>query len=206
MLREEGDRQQGEQVIDPEVARAVTEIMVGDVTEGIARKANLGERPVAGKSGTSENFFDSWFVGFTPQLVTGVWMGYAEGGATLEGMLALDSRTQQGPYAPPTVAFQSHMQRVLEGQPVVPFEGVEGPQTITEGDQRGPDVPGSSGTRGRTQDQPFGAQQATPGTFPGAGGATGAVPAAPPVGSQVPPATAPASDPAGGAAAAQYGF
>ncbi len=55
--------------------------MIGDVTEGIAKDASLGERPVAGKTGTSENFFDAWFVGYAPQLVTGIWMGYGEGGA-----------------------------------------------------------------------------------------------------------------------------
>ncbi len=55
--------------------------MIGDVTEGIAKDASLGDRPVAGKTGTSENFFDAWFIGYTPQLVTGIWMGYGEGGA-----------------------------------------------------------------------------------------------------------------------------
>src|SRR5215211_1133916 len=74
---------EGRQVIDPEIAHEATEIMIGDVTEGIAEDASLGERPVAGKTGTSENFFDAWFVGYTPQLLTGIWMGYAEGGQTL---------------------------------------------------------------------------------------------------------------------------
>src|ERR687889_1084612 len=69
-------QEEGEQVIDPEVARKATEIMVGNVTRGIGWKAALGDRPVAGKTGTSENFFDAWFIGFTPQLATGVWMGY----------------------------------------------------------------------------------------------------------------------------------
>src|SRR5215211_3202987 len=68
----------GEQVIDPEIAHEATEIMIGDVTDGIASDASLGERPVAGKTGTSENFFDAWFIGYTPQLLTGLWMGYAE--------------------------------------------------------------------------------------------------------------------------------
>src|SRR5215210_4236476 len=42
-------QEEGEQVIEPEVARKATEIMVGNVTHGIARKASLGNRPVAGK-------------------------------------------------------------------------------------------------------------------------------------------------------------
>src|SRR3712207_7162379 len=58
--------------------------MIGDVTEGIADDASLGDQPVAGKTGTSENFFDAWFIGYTPHLLTGLWMGYADGGQTLE--------------------------------------------------------------------------------------------------------------------------
>src|SRR5918997_1175213 len=78
---------EGKQVIAEDIADEATEIMVGDVTEGIAEDASLEDRPVAGKTGTSENFFDAWFIGYTPELVTGLWMGYAEGGDTLEYVL-----------------------------------------------------------------------------------------------------------------------
>jgi penicillin-binding protein 1A len=121
-------QEEGEQVISPEVARKVTEIMVGDVTQGIAWKASLGDRPVSGKSGTSENFFDSWFLGFTPQLVTGIWMGYAEGGQTLDGLLNIGGQ-QLGPLAPPTVIWQNYMQKVLKDKPIEKFEGVDVSQT-----------------------------------------------------------------------------
>ncbi len=113
-----------EQVIDPEVARKATEIMIGDITQGIAYKASLGERPAAGKTGTTENFFDSWFIGFTPQLTTGVWMGYAEGGQTLNGLLNIGGE-QLGPLAPPTVIWQSYMRQVLKDNPIEKFEGIE---------------------------------------------------------------------------------
>ena len=209
VLREEGDRAEGEQVIDPEIARAATEVMIGDVTEGIATKANLGERPVAGKSGTSENFFDSWFVGFTPKLVTGVWVGYAEGGATLEGLLALDSRTQQGPIAPPSVIFQAHMQNLLAGEPVERFEGIEGPQTTTEDTERSRGgAPSSEGTAPTAGQPASNVQQSAPGgVVSGASGAA-SVPAAPPPGQFAePPLAAPVSPaPPDGAAAGQYGF
>ena len=209
VLREEGDRAEGEQVIDPEVARAATEVMIGDVTEGIATKANLGERPVAGKSGTSENFFDSWFVGFTPKLVTGVWMGYAEGGATLEGLLALDSRTQQGPIAPPSVIFQAHMQNLLADEPVERFEGIEGPQTMTEDTERPSGrSPSSEGTAATAGQPASNVQQSAPGgAVSGASGAA-TVPATPPPGQFAePPLAVPVSPaPPDGAAAGQYGF
>ncbi len=119
-------QEEGEQVIDPKVARKVTEIMVGDITHGIASKASLGDRPAAGKTGTTENFFDSWFVGFTPQLVTGVWMGYEEGGRTLDGLLNIGGQ-QLGPLAPPIVIWQNYMQKVLQDKPIEKFKSVDAP-------------------------------------------------------------------------------
>jgi membrane peptidoglycan carboxypeptidase len=126
-------QEEGEQVIEPEVARKATEIMVGDVTNGIARKASLGDRPVAGKTGTSENFFDAWFLGFTPQLVTGIWMGYAEGGQTLDGLLNIGGQ-QLGPLAPPPVIWQSYMQKVLKDEPRERFEDTNVSQSGTPTD------------------------------------------------------------------------
>lgn len=49
-------------------------MMQGVVTHGTGRAAAIG-RPVAGKTGTSDEYRDAWFVGFTPELVTGVWVG-----------------------------------------------------------------------------------------------------------------------------------
>src|SRR5829696_4623246 len=121
---------QGEQVIDPEVAYKATEIMIGDITQGIAEKASLGDRPAAGKSGTTENFFDSWFIGFTSQLVTGVWIGYEGGEQTLDGLLNLGGQ-QNGPLAPPTVIWRTYMQQVLKDEPIKEFEGSAVPQTLT---------------------------------------------------------------------------
>ena len=46
------------------------------VRRGTGRRAALADRPVAGKTGTTENYGDAWFVGYTPQLVTAVWVGY----------------------------------------------------------------------------------------------------------------------------------
>jgi penicillin-binding protein 1A len=114
---------EGEQVIAPEVAAKATEILVGDVKKGIAHKADLEDRTVAGKTGTSERFFDSWFVGYTPQITTAVWMGYAEGGATLEGLLNLGAQ-YVGPIEPPAVIWREYTRSVLEGKPAEEFEGV----------------------------------------------------------------------------------
>src|SRR5262249_1906376 len=48
----------------------------GVVQHGTGTAAALGSRPVAGKTGTAENFQDAWFCGYVPQLATCVWVGY----------------------------------------------------------------------------------------------------------------------------------
>ncbi len=128
VLYQAPEHPEGEQVIDPEIAHEATEIMIGDVTEGIAEDASLGERPVAGKTGTSENFFDAWFIGYTPQLLTGIWMGYAEGGQTLEYDLEY-ARELNGLYGgiTPAQIWKTYMKQVLEGEPIEKFEGVDMP-------------------------------------------------------------------------------
>ena len=64
-------------VLDAEKAKLVNEILQKVVTSGTGRKAALSDRPVAGKTGTTENYGDAWFVGYTPQLAVAVWVGYA---------------------------------------------------------------------------------------------------------------------------------
>src|SRR5829696_1592579 len=115
-----------EQVISEDIAHEATEIMIGDVTEGIARDASLGDRPVAGKTGTSENFFDAWFIGYTPELVTGMWMGYAEGEQTLEYVLDYARKLHglSGGITPAEI-WKTYTQSVLSGEPIEQFDGVK---------------------------------------------------------------------------------
>ncbi|HET9928761.1 MAG TPA: transglycosylase domain-containing protein [Rubrobacter sp.] len=120
---------EGKEVISEDVANEAIGIMVGDVTEGIAKDASLGDRPVAGKTGTSENFFDAWFIGFTPELVTGTWMGYAEGGQTLEYVLDYARKLHglSGGISPAEI-WKTYTQTVLSGEPIAQFDGVEIPE------------------------------------------------------------------------------
>ncbi len=121
---------EGKQVISEEIANEATEIMIGDVTEGIAKDASLGDRPVAGKTGTSENFFDAWFIGFTPELVTGTWMGYAEGGETLEYVLEYARKLHGLPGGiTPAQIWKSYTQVIMRDEPIEQFDGVEIPET-----------------------------------------------------------------------------
>jgi len=66
------------QVMDPDEARLMTEMMKGVVDRGTAvslRSAYQFDNEIAGKTGTTQNYTDGWFIGYTPVLVTGVWVG-----------------------------------------------------------------------------------------------------------------------------------
>ncbi len=65
-----------EQVLDPMTAYQITSMMEGVVLRGTATVMRQTERPVAGKTGTTNEEKDAWFVGFTPDLVVGVYVGY----------------------------------------------------------------------------------------------------------------------------------
>jgi penicillin-binding protein 1A len=69
----------GERVISSNVAAELTYALQGVVQHGTGTAAALGSRPVAGKTGTAENFQDAWFCGYVPQLATCVWVGYPKG-------------------------------------------------------------------------------------------------------------------------------
>jgi penicillin-binding protein 1A len=80
-VAKDGERKQNKIVprraIDPEKAKLINQILQRVVTSGTGRKAALSDRPAAGKTGTTENYGDAWFVGYTPQLAVAVWVGYA---------------------------------------------------------------------------------------------------------------------------------
>lgn len=63
-------------VISPETAYVITNLMQSVVASGTGHRASVIGRPVAGKTGTTNDSKDAWFVGYIPQLVTGVWVGY----------------------------------------------------------------------------------------------------------------------------------
>jgi penicillin-binding protein 1A len=69
-------------VIDERTAAAMNQMMQETLTTGTARKADTGGFPAAGKTGTSQEFRDAWFVGYTGHLVAGVWLGNDDSSAT----------------------------------------------------------------------------------------------------------------------------
>ncbi len=63
-------------IISPQTAFVITDMLRGVVREGTGWRAKAISRDVAGKTGTSNDHRDAWFIGFIPQLITGVWVGY----------------------------------------------------------------------------------------------------------------------------------
>jgi penicillin-binding protein 1A len=67
----------GTEAISPAVAYLATDMLKGVITKGTGTAAKIG-RPAAGKTGTTQQYRDAWFVGYTPELATSVWVGYPE--------------------------------------------------------------------------------------------------------------------------------
>ena len=74
---EDNRNRQPARVLDEVVADNVTDVLRGVISNGTGRRADIG-RPAAGKTGTSENSENNWFVGYTPTLSTAVWLGYRD--------------------------------------------------------------------------------------------------------------------------------
>jgi penicillin-binding protein 1A len=72
----ESDDPEGEQVISPDTSFLITSMMQDVVTYGTGWRAKALGRPVAGKTGTTNDYRDAWFVGYTPEMVASVWVGF----------------------------------------------------------------------------------------------------------------------------------
>ncbi|MBW1897037.1 MAG: PBP1A family penicillin-binding protein, partial [Deltaproteobacteria bacterium] len=75
----EENQPESERAIDKSTAFIMTNLLKGVVQNGTGRRVKALKRPVAGKTGTTNDLHDAWFVGYTPRYVTGVWVGFDEG-------------------------------------------------------------------------------------------------------------------------------
>ena len=107
----------GVPVLDPVVADNVTDVLVDVVATGTGKRAQLG-RPVAGKTGTAQNYRAAWFVGYTPELATAVWMGHADRLESLRGVNGVGAVTGG---SHPAIAWRDFMAAALEGTEATPF-------------------------------------------------------------------------------------
>ncbi|OIQ85662.1 penicillin-binding protein 2D [mine drainage metagenome] len=133
------------QVIDPKVAATAVYAMTTVIKSGTAANINWpASRPAAGKTGTSDNSVATWFVGFTPQLSTAVWTGFAEGNRPLENM-RINGSYQTAFYGATISAptWKRFMLQALATAPATPFPSPD--QTLLYGARATvPDVTGQS--------------------------------------------------------------
>ncbi|MCK5509297.1 MAG: PBP1A family penicillin-binding protein [Desulfobacterales bacterium] len=104
-------------VIDQSTAYIITSLLEGVVKYGTGRRVRELNRPVAGKTGTTNNLHDAWFVGYTPRYITGTWVGFDEETSLGEG------ETGAKAASPIWLGF---MKYVLDDQPVRVFHIPEG--------------------------------------------------------------------------------
>jgi penicillin-binding protein 1A len=109
----------GEQILTPQTAFLMTYLLEGVVQHGTGWKAKALRRPVAAKTGTTDQFLDAWFIGYTPEFITGVWVGFDD-----ETSLG-ENETGSRAASPIWVTFMS---KVLKDKPLQDFpipEGIE---------------------------------------------------------------------------------
>lgn len=105
------------QAIEPATAYLMTSLLKSVVEEGTGRRVKKLGRPTAGKTGTTNNLYDAWFMGYTPSYVTGVWVG--------NDQKAPLGKSETGSRAASPI-WLSFMKGILAKKPVKVFEVPEG--------------------------------------------------------------------------------
>jgi 1A family penicillin-binding protein len=98
-------------------ARVETQVLQEVVKRGTGVNAAQSDRQVAGKTGTAEDYHDAWFVGYTPQLATAVWMGSPTAEVPMHNVGGIN--VQGGSY--PAKIWGAYTKAALAGQPAIPF-------------------------------------------------------------------------------------
>ena len=101
-----------ERVVDTGTAYQMVSMLQGVVDRGTGRRISAVGRPLAGKTGTTNDSFDTWFIGFSPDLAVGVYVGFDEPSSLGRG------ETGSSVAAP---VFKDFMAAALAGQPEIPF-------------------------------------------------------------------------------------
>ncbi len=104
------------EVVPPEVAHTMTAMLEEVVQFGTGIAAKQLKRPAAGKTGTTQDYTDAWFIGFTPQITSGVWVGYDDKQISL-------GKKETGARAALPIWLE-FMQNGLAGMPVLDFQNV----------------------------------------------------------------------------------
>jgi penicillin-binding protein 1A len=103
-------------VLTPDIARTMTAMLEDVVQMGTGVRAKALGRPSAGKTGTTQDYTDAWYIGFTPRLTAGVWVGYDDKQISL-------GKGETGAHAALPIWLE-FMQNALAGTPVMDFPNV----------------------------------------------------------------------------------
>jgi len=139
-----------EQIADPRTSYQLVSIMEGVVQRGTGVRLRSLKRPLAGKTGTTNESRDAWFVGFTPDLAVGVFAGF-------DNPKSLGKRETGSSVAVPI--FKSFMKHALADQPPTPFRKPEGIKNIR--------INAKTGVRARPSDENVIWESFLSGTEPG---------------------------------------
>lgn len=107
-----------QRVLETMIADEINAVLQLVVERGTGTQARIG-RPVAGKTGTGQEWRDAWFVGYTPELVTSVWMGFADKGNRSMVPPATPMRVTGGSW--PAQIWQLYSSAALADVPITPF-------------------------------------------------------------------------------------
>ena len=129
-------------VVSPEVARTMTAMLEEVIQFGTGIQAKALGRPAAGKTGTTQDYTDAWFVGFTPQITSGVWVGFDDKQVSL-------GKKETGARAALPIWLE-FMQGALAGMPALPFPNVVPLEEQAEEHQVHVDTPDTA----PTEDEP----------------------------------------------------
>ncbi|MGH2708572.1 MAG: transglycosylase domain-containing protein, partial [Actinomycetota bacterium] len=105
------------QAMEPAVADTASKILQQVITRGTGKRADIG-RPAAGKTGTAQDFRNAWFIGYTPDLSTAVWMGYRDRNREMFGIHGV-ARVTGGTL--PAQMWGTYMKQALAEIPPTPF-------------------------------------------------------------------------------------
>ena len=138
---EEAERKE-KSVMSADNAAALTAMLEDVIRRGTGTRANIG-RPAAGKTGTTSDYHDAWFVGYTPDLVAGVWIGN-DSVSDLHGMSG---------GLTPAVIWQAFMQKAHAGLPVRSFAGSPAYDAVSAKEDLGEDLDKEHGDKKKTGDK-----------------------------------------------------
>jgi penicillin-binding protein 1A len=133
-------------VVSPEVARTMTAMLEEVIQFGTGIQARVLGRPAAGKTGTTQDYTDAWFIGFTPQLTAGVWVGFDDKQISL-------GKKETGARAALPIWLE-FMQGAVAGTPVTDFQNVVTLEQMAADHRVNVDTPDTAPTEDEPAEKP----------------------------------------------------